>query len=80
MNTDKNAPKVILKQQPFAKPEKFHDLFAENFKDIRKKLPIINKIMSLYLSNKEIEQIILKRIKVKKRNKNFFLVFVEFLD
>ena len=65
INTDKNAPKVALKQQPFAKPEKFHDIFAENFKHIRKTLPLIHASMSLYLSNKDIEQILLKRIKVR---------------
>lgn len=64
MNSDPNAPKVILKQQPFAKPEKVHDIFAENYKDMRKKLPILSHSMSLYLSNKDVELIILKRIKV----------------
>lgn len=63
MNTDPNAPKVNLNQQPFAKPEKLQDIFAENYKHIKKKLPDISKKMSLYLSNVEIEQIILKRIK-----------------
>ena len=64
MKNDASAPTIILKQQPFAKPEKLHDLFAENYKDIRKKLPIINHSMALYLSNKDIEGIILKRVKV----------------
>ncbi len=64
MKSDPNAPNVVLKQQPFAKPEKLHDLFAENYKDIRKKLPLINHSMSLYLSNKDIELIILKKVKV----------------
>ncbi|CAF0746344.1 unnamed protein product [Brachionus calyciflorus] len=63
MNSDPNAPKVILSQQPFAKPEKLHDIIAENYKDIKKKLPMLSQKMSLYLSNKEIEQIILKRVK-----------------
>ena len=61
-----NAPKVVLEQQPFAKPDKIHDIFAENYKDIRKKLPLINHSMSLYLSNKDVEIIILKRVKVYK--------------
>lgn len=65
MSNDPNAPKVSLKQQPFAKPEKLSDLFASNYKDVRKKLPIINNSMSLYLSNRDIEQIILKRVKVR---------------
>ena len=63
MNSDPNAPKVNLNQQPFAKAEKLQDIIAENYKHIRKKLPEICKKMSLYLSNIEIEQIILKRVK-----------------
>lgn len=63
MNVDPNAPKVILKQQQFARPEVLHDTIAENYKDIRKKLPLIYRSMSLYLSNRDIEQIILKRVK-----------------
>ena len=63
MNTDPNGPKVILKQQPFAKPDVLHDLIAENYKEIRKKLPLIYRSMSLYLANKDVEQIILKRVK-----------------
>ena len=64
MNSDPSAPKVVLKQQPFAKPDKIHDVFAENYKDIRKKLPGLSHAMSLYLANKDVELIILKRIKV----------------
>jgi hypothetical protein len=69
MNTDPKAPKVMLKQQPFAKPEKLHDLFAENYKDVRKKLPKITHSMALYLCNKDIEQIIMKRVKVRREEK-----------
>lgn len=83
MNADPNAPKVVLKQQPFANPDKLHDLIAENYKDIRKKLPIINHKMSLYLSNKDIEQIILKRVKVflfSKINSNLsFIIIFNFI-
>lgn len=64
LSSEANAPKVVLKQQPFAKPDKLHDIFAENYKDVRKKLPKINHSMALYLSNKDIEQIIMKRVKV----------------
>ena len=55
---------VGIKEQPFAKPEKLHDIIAENYKDIRKKLLATSHAMSLYLANKDIEQIILKRVKV----------------
>lgn len=64
MNSDPKVPKVQLSQQPFSKPDKLHDIFAENYKEVRKKLPKINSSMSLYISNKDIEQIIMKRIKV----------------
>ena len=61
MNSESN--KVILKEQLFAKPEKLQDIIAENYKEIRKKLPLINNSMSLYLGNKDVELITLKRIK-----------------
>ena len=64
MNKDVNATKVSLKAQPFAKADKLHDLIVENYKEIRKKLPKICHLMAIYLSNKDIEHIIFKRIKV----------------
>jgi hypothetical protein len=70
MDTSNSNTKSLLKIQPFAKPEKLHDIFAENYKDVRRKLPITHQAMSLYLSNKDIEAIILKRIKVE-TNFNF---------
>jgi hypothetical protein len=64
MNKDTNATNVSLKLQPFAKADKLHDIIIENYKDIRKKLPKICHSMAIYLSNKDIEHIIFKRIKV----------------
>jgi hypothetical protein len=65
INSDpKGTNKVVLKNQPFAKADKLHDVFAENYKSIRKKLPLVHRSMALYISNKDIESIILKRIKV----------------
>lgn len=63
MNKDTNAVKVSLRGQPFAKADKLHDIIVENYKEIRKKLPKICHLMSIYLSNKDIEHIIFKRIK-----------------
>lgn len=63
MNNEANQAKTILKDQPFAKPEKLQDIIAENYKEIRKKLPLINNSMSLYLNNNDIESIILRRVK-----------------
>ena len=64
MNKDANSMKVSLRGQPFAKADKLHDIIVENYKDIRKKLPKICQLMAIYLSNKDIEHIIFKRIKV----------------
>ena len=55
--------KAELKEQPFARPEKLQDIISENYKHIRKRLPLLHSAMSLYLCNKDVEQIILKRIK-----------------
>jgi hypothetical protein len=64
MNYDNNnTQKVSLRQQPFAKPEILHDLILENYNLMKKQLPEIFKIMSLYLANKDTEQILFKPIK-----------------
>ncbi|CAF2667930.1 unnamed protein product [Rotaria sp. Silwood2] len=64
MNHDQNnTQKVSLRQQPFAKPEILHDLIIENYNLMKKQLPDIFKIMSLYLANKDTEQILFKPIK-----------------
>lgn len=64
MNQDpKNVAKISLRTQPFAKADKLHDIIAENYKDIKQKLPKVCHSMSIYLANKDIEQIIFKRIK-----------------
>jgi hypothetical protein len=65
MNHDNtNTQKVSLRQQPFAKPEILHDLILENYNLMKKTLPEIFKIMSLYLANRDTEQILFKPIKV----------------
>lgn len=64
LNHDKtNTQKVSLRQQPFAKPEVLHDLILENYNLMKKRLPEIFQIMSLYLANKDTEQILFKPIK-----------------
>jgi hypothetical protein len=73
MNYDENNPqKVSLRQQPFAKPEILHDLILENYNLMKNQLPDIFKIMSLYLANKDTEQILFKPIKVN-FEKNFHM-------
>ncbi|CAF3708586.1 unnamed protein product [Rotaria sp. Silwood1] len=64
MNYDQNnTQKVSLRQQPFAKPEILHDIIIENYNLMKKQLPDIFNIMSLYLANKDTEQILFKPIK-----------------
>ncbi len=63
VNSDSKGSKTELKEQSFAKPEKLQDVIAENYKDIKKNLPLMSKAMSLYLCNPDIESIVLKRIK-----------------
>jgi hypothetical protein len=70
INQETNANKVLLRQQPFAKADKLHDSIAENYKDIRKRLPKICHSMAIYLANKDIEHIIFKRIKVRRTFNN----------
>ena len=66
MNHDNtNSQKVSLRQQPFAKPEILHDLILENYNLMKRLLPEIFKTMSLYLANKDTEQILFKPIKVE---------------
>jgi len=62
VNSDSKGSKTELKEQSFAKPEKLQDAIAENYKDIKKNLPLMSKVMSLYLCNPDIESIVLKRI------------------
>ncbi|CAF3827309.1 unnamed protein product [Rotaria magnacalcarata] len=64
LNHDQNnIQKVSLREQPFAKPEVMHDLIIENYNLMKKQLPDIFKTMSLYLANKDTEQILFKPIK-----------------
>lgn len=65
INRDQNNPnKVSLRQQPFAKPEVVHDLLVENYNKMKKTLPEIFQTLSIYLANKDTEQILFKPIKV----------------
>jgi len=53
-----------LRLQPFATPEKLHDVVGETNKLLRSKLPKLLKAMSLYLANKDTESILFKPVKV----------------
>ncbi|KAL8567223.1 hypothetical protein ACOMHN_046633 [Nucella lapillus] len=64
MKKDDGTPRVILRTQPFALPEKVHDVAAETYRNIKTRLPGIQRSMSLYLANRDTEAILFRPIKV----------------
>lgn len=64
MNKEEGAEKVSVRNQPFAVAEKLHDVVAESYKNLKTRLPIVRRSMSLYLANKDTEYILFKPIKV----------------
>ncbi|XP_012943983.2 conserved oligomeric Golgi complex subunit 3 [Aplysia californica] len=56
--------KVTLRQQPFASPEKLHDVTAETYRNIKAKLALVQRSMALYLANRDTEAILFRPIKV----------------
>ncbi|CAE1225454.1 COG3 [Acanthosepion pharaonis] len=64
MNKEEGAQKVSVRNQPFAVAEKLHDVVAESYKNLKTRLPIVRRSMSLYLANKDTEYILFKPIKV----------------
>ncbi|XP_072033720.1 conserved oligomeric Golgi complex subunit 3-like isoform X2 [Amphiura filiformis] len=63
MNKEDDAPKVSLKKQPFATPEKVHEVVGATYKQVKSVLPKVFKKMSLYLANKDTEYILFRPIK-----------------
>ncbi|XP_060583115.1 conserved oligomeric Golgi complex subunit 3-like isoform X2 [Ruditapes philippinarum] len=61
---DDNLKQVSLRTQPFAAPEKLHDVVAETYKLVKKSVPNVHRSMALYLANRETEIILFKPIKV----------------
>ncbi|XP_071951133.1 conserved oligomeric Golgi complex subunit 3-like [Antedon mediterranea] len=55
--------RISLKQQPFANPEKVHEIVNVTYKQVKSKLPAVLRAMSLYLSNKDTEYILFRPIK-----------------
>eukprot|EP00106_Octopus_bimaculoides_P007522 XP_014774964.1 PREDICTED: conserved oligomeric Golgi complex subunit 3-like isoform X2 [Octopus bimaculoides] len=64
MKKEEGVPKVSLRNQPFATPEKLHDIVAESYKNLKSRLPLVQRSMSLYLANKDTEYILFKPVKV----------------
>lgn len=63
MREDPSAPQVSLRTQPFASPEKLHDVVAETYKNLKSKKGEIHQSMELYLANRDTEFILFKPIK-----------------
>ncbi|KAA0201080.1 hypothetical protein HAZT_HAZT001031 [Hyalella azteca] len=61
---EKNIKPILLKNQPFATPEKVNELVSEVCRDIRSKLPKLQRDLHLYLANRDTEFILLKPVRV----------------
>ena len=64
MMKDVNVKQISLRQQPFAAPEKVHDIVAETYKLLKKTVTTVQRSMALYLANRDTEVILFKPIKV----------------
>ena len=64
MKKNDGSLKVTLCCQPFATPEKVHDIAMETYRNIKVRLPDLLRSMSLYLANRDAEAILFRPIKV----------------
>ncbi|XP_060063849.1 conserved oligomeric Golgi complex subunit 3-like [Ylistrum balloti] len=64
MKTEEPTRNVTLRQQPFATPEKLHDVIAETYRNLKTRLPTVQRSMALYLANRDTEVILFKPVKV----------------
>lgn len=60
---DGDSPKVSLRTQPFASPEKMRDIVGVTNKQIKSLVSVIFYKMSLYLANKDTEYILFRPVK-----------------
>ncbi|XP_045594085.1 conserved oligomeric Golgi complex subunit 3 isoform X2 [Procambarus clarkii] len=63
MNQEENVKPIIIKNQPFAVPEKVADVISSCQKNIRTHLPNIQRSMQLYLANRDTEFILFKPVR-----------------
>ncbi|KAK3872541.1 hypothetical protein Pcinc_022385 [Petrolisthes cinctipes] len=63
MNKEESVKPIILKNQPFAIPEKVADIVSSCLKNIRTHLPNIQRSMQLYLANRDTEFILFKPVR-----------------
>ncbi|KAK7484256.1 hypothetical protein BaRGS_00024505 [Batillaria attramentaria] len=64
MKKDDGTQRVVLRTQPFATPEKVHDVAMETYRNIKTRLAGVQRSMSLYLANRDTEAILFRPIKV----------------
>lgn len=76
MKKEDAGTKITLRQQPFALPEKVHDVVTETYKNIKTKLPIVQRSMSLYLANKDTEAILFRPIKVSSNHLFYQVIYL----
>lgn len=59
-----NSESLSLKEQEFARAQNLANLIVQTVRNIKAKIPEIQKSMKLYLANKETEFILFRPIKV----------------
>ena len=64
MRSDTSAPRVTLRQQPFALPEKVQATVADTYRNLKSRKLDVQRSMTLYLANRDTEHILFKPIKV----------------
>ena len=64
MRGDASAPRVTLRQQPFALPEKVQASVADTYRNLKTRKLEVQRSMALYLANRDTEHILFKPIKV----------------
>ncbi|GIX94140.1 conserved oligomeric Golgi complex subunit 3 [Caerostris darwini] len=65
MQSSGSAQDISLSQQPFASVENVSQLIADNVRNLKTKLPTLQRSMSLYLANPDTEYILLRPIKTQ---------------
>lgn len=67
LNLIQNSPNnksLCLKEQEFARPENLANVIVQSIRNIKAKIPEIQRSMKLYLANRETEFILFRPIKV----------------
>ena len=78
MKKDDGTPRVVLRTQPFATPEKVHDVAMETYRNIKTRLHSLQRSMALYLANRDTEAILFRPIKVGHQTVMAFFFFLFF--